>query len=995
MKGRKKTTILLVLVLSFTFLFLVASMLLETSMSETKKHQRESLYGSWQAAYLEAEEGTKEALLQEDVISKAAVSEILGKDEEAGTIGTASENFMEIGNLVLQEGRLPEEKNEILIEASVAEGLGLENPVGEEITLTIKNPLVAEDMGTYLSAQSEAFDSEDWYAATYSRRQLAEKEKIGNLLLNLNSKYCILSTEENLTPEVIQEKGLLYEQRIDLTGTYVITGVIQSYSGFWDAGSYELPNVFLSEAGAKEMEDAIHQTKLADLSNFAFSYDIFCQSDSKQENLYETLSSSYGEKEDVVDSKQAFRRNTYAFPETAGGSEESMTMLVVVIIFVVAFCAILQIFFTQMKRRVRKIALLKSIGTTNRQVLSILIWEGIYLLCYSMPIGVAAGFLVGFGGIGVLNHAMGMDLTFYMNPMMILGGILLGCLALFAGMAIPMKKAMHVPLVGAVSVASKKKRKKSVREQLGKKQQEERRKPLTYAVISKSHERLNWKNSVLTSLIAIITSVILFSSLYLGYLAFGTYRETVVEENRPSYVLSALHGYNEHDLKEMEEWIETDNQEAKASVYHKLNKVCLTYDNIENSPLISAFKEYLPEERYEEFIGCEPSGVEAMRGVDGDLTYVLGSLQTSLYTVDTPGEVYEQIKDSLTVGEIDENSFMQGASVVLAIPLYQEGTAGKTEKDEIIPDSVTDDEMFGYVLSELGGYALSYDKKDYKDYKMDTSIKPGDMLYLSKKEEIVAESQPPVCYYTYGVEVAGIIYYTPGEKTYPFFKDNNGFFVIGSNGLLSAISPWALSNPIEEGAQFAGAEEQFLYTLTQCPTKYGETYLNITTEDGANAVESASKYVQAGKNWGMDFTNYNEENWNLYYRAMNTAMILGIFAGTSVMIAMMILWNIHMSAFEQERKRIGVLQALGVTNREISFGYWKNGIKTGGISLLITHIVLFGILLLKKENIFTLSSYPLAAHILLAVGYFALVVLVGLGPIRELKKYAPNENIMS
>lgn len=994
MKGRKKTTILLVFVLSFTFLFLVAAMLLETSMSETKRHQREQLYGSWQAAYLEADEETKDELLQEDVISKAAVSEILGTDDTVGTIGTASDALFEIGNLVLQEGNLPVEPNEIVIEASVADALGLEQPVGEEIAINIKNSLVAEDMGTYLSAQYEAAYSNGGDGGTYLRRQLAEKEKIGNLLLNLNSKYCILSTAEENTPEYIEENGLLYEQQIELSGTYVITGVVQSYSGFWDAGSYALPNVFLSESGTKAIEDAIHQTDLTDLSDFVFSYDIFCQSDSEQENLYDVLKDSYGDEEDVADSKQAFRRNTYAFPETSAGSEENMTKLVAVIIFIVAFCAILQIFLTQMKRKVRKIALLKSIGTTNFQIFSMLMWEGIYLLCYSLPIGVAAGFLVGFGGVWVMNHGMGIDLSFYMNPWMILGGVLLGCLALFAGMAIPMRQAMHVPLVGTVSVANKKKRKKSVREQLGNKTTE-RKKPLTYNVISKSHDRLNWKNSVLTSLIAVVTSVILFGSLYLGYMAFGTYRQEVVEENRPSYVLSASHGYSEHELDEMEEWVETENEDAEANVYHKVNKVCLLYDNIESSPLISTFKEYLPQERYEEFIGCEPSGVDAMRGIDGDLTYVLGSLQTSLYTVEAPGELYEQIKNNLTIGEIDENEFIQGQSVILAIPLYQAPSAERLPEALTIPDTVSDDEMFGYVLSELAGYKLSYDEADSNSYQMDTSIQPGDIVYLSKKEEIVSESLPPISYYTNGIKVAGIIYYTPGEKTYPFFKDNNGFFLIGANGLLNYVSPWALYNPLDTGSDFAGAEEQFEYTLTQCPTKYGETYLNITTTDKANAVESASKYVQQGKNWGMDFSNYNEENWNLYYRAMNTAMILGIFAGTSVLIAMMILWNIHMSAFEQERRRIGVLQALGVTNREFANGYWKKGIQTGAASLLITHIVLFVVLLIQGENIFGLSGYPIVAHILLAIVYFVLVTLVGLGPIRELKKYAPNENIMS
>ena len=49
------------------------------------------------------------------------------------------------------------------------------------------------------------------------------------------------------------------------------------------------------------------------------------------------------------------------------------------------------------------------------------------------------------------------------------------------------------------------------------------------------------------------------------------------------------------------------------------------------------------------------------------------------------------------------------------------------------------------------------------------------------------------------------------------------------------------------------------------------------TDDKANAVESATKVMKYGKSCDMDFINYNEENWNLYYKALNTALLLGVF----------------------------------------------------------------------------------------------------------------------
>lgn len=68
MRGRKKVSALLVLVLTCTFLFITAAILLETSMKETKLRQREQLYGTWQAAYFGADAAVRERFLSEQFI---------------------------------------------------------------------------------------------------------------------------------------------------------------------------------------------------------------------------------------------------------------------------------------------------------------------------------------------------------------------------------------------------------------------------------------------------------------------------------------------------------------------------------------------------------------------------------------------------------------------------------------------------------------------------------------------------------------------------------------------------------------------------------------------------------------------------------------------------------------------------------------------------------------------------------------------------------------
>ena len=247
---------------------------------------------------------------------------------------------------------------------------------------------------------------------------------------------------------------------------------------------------------------------------------------------------------------------------------------------------------------------------------------------------------------------------------------------------------------------------------------------------------------------------------------------------------------------------------------------------------------------------------------------------------------------------------------------------------------------------------------------------------------------------TVEAEVSGIIYYTPEERPYPFFANEDGYTVLASTGFLAQFSPEALSNPALVGADQQGGEGQFAFALSQCPTMYGETHVNVYTDEGANAVGSAASVIKAGKSYGMGSANYNEENWNLYFSAWNTAVELGMLGGTFLMIALMILWNIHLSAFEQERPRIGVLQALGVANGKFIRDRLFWGMKCGAASLLAAHMVLAGVLLLAQGTHWDLYQYPWVFHLLLCIAYFLAVTAISCGAYVRLRRYTPNENLV-
>ncbi|WP_236909373.1 hypothetical protein, partial [Clostridium sp. Cult3] len=74
LKGRKKDTFLLKLVITLAFIFIVASTIFQASIDKTKQEQRLDLYGEWHAAYLNSDEETLERLRKESEIDKTGIS---------------------------------------------------------------------------------------------------------------------------------------------------------------------------------------------------------------------------------------------------------------------------------------------------------------------------------------------------------------------------------------------------------------------------------------------------------------------------------------------------------------------------------------------------------------------------------------------------------------------------------------------------------------------------------------------------------------------------------------------------------------------------------------------------------------------------------------------------------------------------------------------------------------------------------------------------------
>lgn len=147
MKGRKKDTLLLSVVITLSFIFIITSTILHESSEQTKLDQRIAMFGSWDTAYLKGNESIHNELSKLEDINKLGASRIIGNSETLGTVGTINKELEEIGYFQMYEGRMPENENEIAIEVSQLGKFPKEIKVGDIIPVEIKIGLFEKSEG--------------------------------------------------------------------------------------------------------------------------------------------------------------------------------------------------------------------------------------------------------------------------------------------------------------------------------------------------------------------------------------------------------------------------------------------------------------------------------------------------------------------------------------------------------------------------------------------------------------------------------------------------------------------------------------------------------------------------------------------------------------------------------------------------------------------------------------------------------------------------------
>ncbi|MFA7410826.1 MAG: FtsX-like permease family protein [Tissierellaceae bacterium] len=201
LKGRKKDSLLISLVITLAFIFIVTSTIFQSSIEKTRLEQATKLYGKWHAAYLDADEEILEELKKEKDIDKIGSSLIIGESNSCGLVATFDEDLLDMSRFTLYKGRYPTADNEIMLELNQMSKMGLDLELGQKISVNVTIPKYLDLIERFIARSDELREEGAVEQSTYY-------EMRAEYGLLLDEYRQILDPDENIVSEEEKEKRL-------------------------------------------------------------------------------------------------------------------------------------------------------------------------------------------------------------------------------------------------------------------------------------------------------------------------------------------------------------------------------------------------------------------------------------------------------------------------------------------------------------------------------------------------------------------------------------------------------------------------------------------------------------------------------------------------------------------------------------------------------------------------------------------------------------------
>lgn len=1065
MRGRKKDSLIMLIAVVLSVLFVVTSLNLFTSVQAAKEKDKIERFGQWKSAFYHIDEDS--LLLLEKEKLDIHLMTLLGFDEKIGLIASLPEKHEGMGNFKMFEGRMPNAPGEIAFEFSQLDNFSETLSIGDTIVVeqiyfisdyTSPSNLdpriqvyIREDIGkkesfkqqekrlaqeeydAYLLSMenpnhpkhqfnTDLFDSKEPtsfenFLELYVQRnadRLYSNNDDRNPYISENSEqiypifrhgfnqYNTIHTDfiddyrleriqkiiyyrsvdlsrsqmgpyfydlditENTLTDRIQELGTPYSDYLVISKSYVITGFFDNYSGIWESGNFSLPTAFVSEGEKDVIIHLLEETELISHSGELIKPD---SSFGKHiAFLNHTPQKNYSFSENLV-------VNTLSYPQNEAKTDITLTYSIIALIFIGTVISIFQINYAQIKRRTKKLVLLKSIGMIKSQLIALLLWETFFILIIAIPIGALLGGLFSYCLVFFIQTFSNFSILFHMNISLVLIGLTGAILSVFLGMFIPMRIAKNVPLTGSMNLPVKRSSQKHHHSS-----QSVKKINLNFSRLMIASYFYEKKKTFITVVIYGIASIMISSTVIFSFFAFKPYFNDVVIPNRPDYVLSFNIGLNDFAINEVKDaLLETDTFEDFELV--------LVGDQLRfYHHALMDIERYKSRNHHENLIG-DLNYLNDLASESDDFLYSESAIKTQIFSYPTASQTLQYLYDlaGVDVKQYPYEDFeISDQQAILLVPYHDSHSQ------------------------------ISFDFRDQILYNEPYPFYAGDSILVSSLVEYIEDTEELAHILVKEMEIIGVVQGFPEIGIWPFSVELN------EPVLITGRAPYRDLYP---STRYRRTPEKYYldsFVTRKNWMQYGHSFVTLNLKNnnhysaGNHSIErvtyvpfkqessfskpylSAFEYVKVNPSYHIKQAAFD--------KSLRLSVIMITLGLSMAVIMMMVQYNIGLSKLENERDKIGILQALGVTNRSFKIFYALSGTAFAFLTLLTTNILFFFsvfIISIFQSNSFLMNlsillwRFPWKIYCLSQLLFLLVGTLVYFLPCVKILQMQPIKNITS
>ena len=743
---------------------------------------------------------------------------------------------------------------------------------------------------------------------------------------------------EPMASAVIQRFNELHKAAYRLTGVSYEGTTMKAYLTGLDpeTGEQKTYDVLgADQMGYIQIEGQRQYFRLSDLENPAFRIPGLDPMPTEPMELNELYQSGTG----------PLRVNTLSYPP-AGDSARVMQLALSGILIGMSACASFQLYLQAMRKRRQKMDTLIAIGATDGQILGLFAIEVSVFLLTAAVIGCLTGMGLVMALVPNVLHAQ-----LYVDVKAMAAGGLCNAAAILVGALLPVASGLkpHRKKLSAHHRPVKHMSRGDLPIKTG------------YRQIWVRHSLSNPKQTAMCGLVVGLMAAIMLLPLILSHTAYRQYYAQVVNRNRPGYELMLPYAAPGRYQREIMDSIEFPHQQVRVHTSGENVLLHCTDEMMEGSPVLQALRQ-------------SPNSDMLFSELPEDGT----GMYVRMVAADWESELVQNVLRQGSIS-VDEEEFLRGDACIVMMPRYhsrQDAPVMEQVSAQILEQRSADSKAGALV-------SMSYQPQYKGVYATDDGIAVGDDLQISGwTQSMTGDGGLETRLNTAQCRVAGVVSQLQ-EAVWPFSDtDHMGYVtILCAPELMSAVYPSTYVRQSPQQTQHFWAASELFY-----PDCYGKTYFQIYEPEKLDDPGAYEKQIlDFAEQYGMRVRKYHMENEKLLSSARRSGAMYLMMGVNILLVTAILLGNLLSAEQEHDRKRLGILQAMGMTDGQYVCGQSMRMLLMGLVSLAAVHLLVLaavcvgaaftadgagGILCQLK---LMLQFYPWPWHGALCAGYLVLI----------------------